>query len=549
MQYAQHVSKEKTPQTEQAHADQVVNNAGGHVFAVDMWGQLDRFLILGAEGGTYYASERKLTRGNAKSVEACLRSDVARTLARIVEISDSGRAPKNDPAIFALALAATVAPIGDVRAALPRVCRTGTHLFHFAAAVNELRGWGRGLRGAVADWYHMPADDLAHQVAKYQQRDGWAHRDLLRLAHAKPATPEHNAIFRWCVGGLDAFDAESKKGQAPIGFALPRAIMALEEAKRATSKAEIIRLILEDGLTHEMVPNEWKHEADVWAALLVHMPMGAMVRNLGKMTAVGLLTPMSEAGKVVAERLANMDRIRKARLHPISLLSALRVYQQGHGERGKLGWSPNPDIVGALDAAFYLAFGTVEPSGKNTLIALDVSGSMAGTTIAGVPGLDARVASAAMAMVTLAAEHVAHVVGFTAAADGRSGGRVGGDPSLTAIDLKGRRLDDAVATVARLQMGGTDCSLPMRWAQANGADVDTFVVYTDNETWAGPVHPFQALRSYRQKSGRAAKLIVVAMAATPFTIADPSDAGMLDVVGFDSAAPQVMVDFARGSFR
>jgi 60 kDa SS-A/Ro ribonucleoprotein len=39
---------------------------------------------------------------------------------------------------------------------------------------------------------------------------------------------------------------------------------------------------------------------------------------------------------------------------------------------------------------------------------------------------------------------------------------------------------------------------------------------------------------------------VVGMTATEFTIADPSDAGMLDVVGFDAAAPAVMADFSRG---
>ena len=35
------------------------------------------------------------------------------------------------------------------------------------------------------------------------------------------------------------------------------------------------------------------------------------------------------------------------------------------------------------------------------------------------------------------------------------------------------------------------------------------------------------------------------MEANDFTIADPDDAGMLDVVGFDTAAPSVMSDFIR----
>jgi 60 kDa SS-A/Ro ribonucleoprotein len=73
--------------------------------------------------------------------------------------------------------------------------------------------------------------------------------------------------------------------------------------------------------------------------------------------------------------------------------------------------------------------------------------------------------------------------------------------------------------------------------------VDTFVVYTDNETWAGNIHPAQALRAYRERMGIAAKLVVVAMVSNGFTIADPDDAGMLDVVGFDTATPQVISDF------
>jgi 60 kDa SS-A/Ro ribonucleoprotein len=109
-----------------------------------------------------------------------------------------------------------------------------------------------------------------------------------------------------------------------------------------------------------------------------------------------------------------------------------------------------------------------------------------------------------------------------------------------------QRLDDVLKAVDGLAFGGTDCALPMVWATRHRIPVDTFVVYTDNETWAGAVHPFQALCEYRQRMGRAARLVVVGMTATGFTIADPADPGMLDVVGFDTAAPQVMADFTRG---
>ena len=74
--------------------------------------------------------------------------------------------------------------------------------------------------------------------------------------------------------------------------------------------------------------------------------------------------------------------------------------------------------------------------------------------------------------------------------------------------------------------------------------VDCFVVLTDSETWAGQIHPVEALRRYRTEMDLPAKLVVVAMVSNGFTIANPEDGGMLDVVGFDAAAPQLIADFA-----
>lgn len=97
-----------------------------------------------------------------------------------------------------------------------------------------------------------------------------------------------------------------------------------------------------------------------------------------------------------------------------------------------------------------------------------------------------------------------------------------------------------------LPFGGTDCALPMLWALEHRVPIDTFQVYTDNETWAGDVHPHQALQRYRERMGIDARLAVVAMTPTEFSVADPADPGMLDVAGFDSAVPTLLADFSRG---
>ena len=109
------------------------------------------------------------------------------------------------------------------------------------------------------------------------------------------------------------------------------------------------------------------------------------------------------------------------------------------------------------------------------------------------------------------------------------------------------RLDDVVKRIGNLPFQGTDCSLPMIWARENGVNVSAFITYTDSETWAGNVHPSQALRQYRNEFVRDAKAVVVGMTSNGFTIADPNDRGMLDIVGFDTTAPAVIADFVRSN--
>jgi 60 kDa SS-A/Ro ribonucleoprotein len=524
-----HYAQQLEPNQREPLPGQVENQAGGFSFAVDDWVRLDRFLILGTEGGSYYASARKMTKESAAAVQRCIASDGPRTVARIVEISDAGRAPKNDPALFALALAAK---LGDeatrkaAHAALPKVARIGTHLFHYAENVKALGGWGRGTKRAFANWYRdMPEDRLALQVIKYQQRDGWSHGDLLRKSHPVPKTDRQKTIFHWMLKGWDSV------GEDPHPDEVLAKIWAFERAKTAKRK-ELITLITDYGLPHECVPNEAKDDPKVWEAMLPQMGLGAMVRNLGKMTAVGLLKPLSEAAGLVRDRLGDIEAIKRVRLHPLQILVALNTYANGHGEKGKLTWSPEQRIATALDEAFYLAFKTVEPTGKRHLLALDISGSMGGGEIAGMAGISPRVGSAAMALVTANVEPEHAFVAFT--------------ERLSQLSINPRmRLNEVCLGLARLPMGGTDCALPMLWATANKIPVDLFCVYTDSETWAGVDHPTRALKDYRQKMGIGAKLVVIGMVANEFSIADPNDAGQLDVVGFDTSTPAVIADFAR----
>ncbi len=534
--YATDFSTKKTSQSQAIPGkSQVENSAGGFVFEVDDFTRLDRFLILGNDGGSYYASQQTLTIENAECVIRCVQANPKRTVDRIVEISVEKRAPKNDPAIFALALCASPQfnkdETGGVKYALSKlndVCRTGTHLFQFAENVKHLRGWGRGLRKAIAHWYlDKDPSALAYQVTKYQQRNGWSHKDLLRLSHPK-ATGFVNEVIDYVINGTDT----------DVGN-----ISAVEEAKVAISNLQIVRLIQDHHLVRECIPNIWLKDPKVWEALLENMPAMAMVRNLGKMTAVGLLSPMSQASQLVASRLQNAEFIKNSGIHPLSILMAGSVYRNGHGIKGSLNWNPDTNVNYGLDQAFTLAFKGVFPTGKRHLLAIDISGSMTWTNIAGT-FIQPREAAAAMATVTVRTEDLTHTVAFSAEyGSGRFGSARQG---IQAFDVnKASSVQDVMETTSRMPAAATDCSLPMLYALDNKIEADVFVVYTDSETWAGKIHPCQALKDYRQKMGIDAKLIIVGMVSNGFSIADPTDAGMLDLIGFDSSAPAIMSDFVR----
>lgn len=521
-----------TPQNQPlpGRTDMVANNAGGFVFQSDKFMALKRFLVIGSEGGTYYVGEQKLTRDNADNIKACLAEDGRLTVDLIRDVSLNGKAPRVNPQLFALAVACADSN-PDTRTyaldAIGSVCRTGTHLFTFLTYVKQFRGMGRGLRRAIARWYEREPDRVAYQAVKYRNREGWSHRDALRISHPVPATDTHRQLYAWITQGTLPTNTEA------LGI-----IHGFAAAQNAKTVDAAVRVLSDfPGLPWETLPTDLLNSKQVWNTLLDNdMPIGALLRQLPRLTNLGIV---KDRGIQIANRLTDEGRLRNARIHPMTVLNAFCTYRSGRGMRTY--WTPDRKIVDALDSAFYLAFPNVEPANKRTLIALDVSGSMT-QGIANM-GYNCREASAAMALITAATEPEWDVVAFTSG---------GWDPNDGITHLSSfsprQRMDDVIRTIQGLRFGGTDCALPLLWAAEHRHEYDTVAIYTDSETWAGNIHVTEALKRYRDKMGIPAKVAVVGMTATNFTLADPQDRGMLDVAGFSSDTPNVIAGFSRGDF-
>ncbi len=524
MKYFNHISGKSTPQTEPLFGEtQIKNAAGGYTFEVDGMTFLNRFLTLGTEGGTFYVGERELTVESSKKIVQLIKTNGEAVAHQTVAMIKQNRLPKLDAALFTLALAATY---GDAKAKkvvydnVSNSCPTATHLFTFLANVQSLRGWSRGLRTGVSRWYlDKSFDKLAYQLVKYRQRNGWTHKDVLRLSHPSTSDSQLNGLLRYAVGKADP---------AEIGSPL---IEGFHQAIASKNPVEIARLISDKGLTWEMIPTNFLNDLTVQAALIdAKMPLTALMRNLNRFTASGLLSNTSSSfTKLVASRLTNEEALGKSRMHPVNILNALTVYGSGHGDKGSLTWTPNQRIVAALEDMFHLSFNFVQGSGKDLLLAVDKSGSMTSDNIARM-SINPAQASAAIALAFLKSEPNSELILFD-----------------TAVTIPKINKNSSYSEVLKAigHGGGTDVSLPYRYAIEKKLVLDGIVTLTDNETWAGSRHASQVWGEYKRQV-KQTKTALVAMTATSSTQFGDADDRVLNCSGFDAGIPKLVTDFFKG---
>ena len=486
--YLNRVLDTPTPQSEPLDQRMTPNSAGGYVYPVDDKVRMRRFLIMGSERGSYYATERKLTVENAQAVRRRAEADGPAAVEEILEVSVNRLAPRNSQALFALAV---ICSHGDQEtkaaafAALGKVARTGSDLQEFVSYITTMRGWGRRLRKTIGNWYsEKDLKDAAFQAVKYRSRSGWSHRDLLRKAH--PEAPQGSglwSLFEWITQGVPPPERPE--------FELVHAFLA---AQQETDPARLAELITTHRMPWETVPANMMSCPEVWRALGPLMPPVALVRNLPALTSHKVLEPMEHAWatRKIREFRAEEDEDgnphgRPAPVHPMNILTALMTYRMGRNVDGKNTWTPVPQVADALDYAFDQSFSAAPQTGQRIYLGTDVSGSMSRQVINGIIGLTPRMAAAAMAMAIARREPNHFIAAFTSQhrneRSRRSMIHLRDAPKMEPLDITAQdSLTDAMRKTQDLPFGGTDCAMPMRHALAEGIPADCFIVLTDNQT-------------------------------------------------------------------
>jgi 60 kDa SS-A/Ro ribonucleoprotein len=178
------------------------------------------------------------------------------------------------------------------------------------------QNWGRAQRRAVSKWYlEQNPSKLAMAVTKYQNREGYSHRDVLRLSHPKTKDPLLCFLFDYITHGLEkaienlnkpketTADSTTANNQAEQNSTTTKVddddedevsnkklvtieqlrefLDTVEKVKKSTDDNELVAAIKQHHLVREHMPTTMLSSTSIWSALLEKMPLTAMIRNLG----------------------------------------------------------------------------------------------------------------------------------------------------------------------------------------------------------------------------------------------------------------------------
>lgn len=524
--------RNETPQSQfipGREADMKENLAGSVSFKANKWTALQRWLLTGSMFDGYYQGKEEMTEANIRLLKELITENPSKVAAEIIDASRKGISVHTP--IFAL----TFLSMGEgeskkfFKNSFKEVIRTASHLYEFMNYVKSYRGKGSVIHSAINQWLNdRSVSDLEYQFLKYQSRDGFSGRDILRIVKPK-SSGTRSQLYNWITGG------SHKNPLIPpekLSDELQK-IKIYETLKKGMSENDVVSAIKTFNLTHEMIPSNIVRTKAVWEALFEKMPVGATIRNLGNLTEKGIFKDKKYLDML--EQRLSPELLRNAYIHPIVLASALKVYEAG-GTLGKsaLRWESIPRVEDILSQAINDSFDILEPTGKTFFYALDVSSSMSSSYVGNLWMTPYEI-EGIMALASIKSEKNYFIGAFNTHFE-----------PITNL-RKSTSFKDA-RYFWRGGFGGTDASSAYNYAIINNIYTDVFVFFTDSESWAGKMHPSQGLTNYRNIINKNAKAIYVTLIpyGDHISLVDPKDPMSYDIAGFTSETPKLIQMIASG---
>lgn len=519
--------------------------------------RLWRFFRFGNDRSVYTPHVRSLENSHEELIMRVIQRGRGGRLIDYIE-RESDRNSRFYPLAYTLAVCARSTHQDVSRKAymaIQTVCRTPEQLFMFLMYCQKslkLISWPRRHRTAIAKWYTANPrylDDpmlLAKHVTKYRRRHGFSHKGVLKSCHPNTSKcPEEiKFIICYAVKGISKANRlhQGENGRIVSVMDFINDVDTLRKGKMPED--DVVALINKWELTWEQIPTVHLRSARIWEALLRLMPMTALLRNLGKLTMHGLLEPGSQGETETCSKLNNVGLLKDAKLHPIQILSSLNGYRRGQGFRSdRCIWNVNQNIVGSLTQAFMILLTSSSQNPalpRNVLVAINTRLAMENHVV-GIPLMNCKQTATALAMTLKQFQQSTHTVTFGSVGIAR---RLDFQLSVagildieSALDSVEQRSDD----------NPTNFNAPLQYAMQNMNTVNAVIIMTDRLTEQDRNDIQRAYGNFKQNFPDVLFITVCFQNSEETSpVADPRDPNMLDVIGVDAEALDIILSFISG---
>jgi len=443
----------KTPLSS-ASAD-TVNREGYLAFSQPIEEAYLQMLLTNTFGDAYYATQKELVAEAEKTHTAMLAKDPS-FVAKALPYARNRGFMRTQPIYGLVRMSADPASAPYFEETFNEVIKTPNDLGDFFTILNAQRKGegGRRVKRVAGKW--LMKNLSPYWTVKYgaTKQGGYSLRDLFCTLHPKgPKSVLVDYLF----------------GRAADG--LPETVQAFERLKKATTDSEKASAIEAGRLPHEVASSFAGKSAEVWTAIVKHMPVFAMLRNLATMERHGVMPAVRDH---VVATLSNKEVIAKSKILPFRFVEAMK-----HVNDAKV----QDALRDALDHSFA---GVPDITGR-TATFLDISGSM-----------EQMLQSAAV--FAISAMKKANGNGRLLQFDTKS--------DEVKVSMRDSTLTQAAAIRIR---GGTDCSAPMQQILREKDKFDNVLMITDEQQNFGTAF-CNVLDEYRAKINKNAKCFILNVA-------------------------------------
>lgn len=480
-----------------------VNEAGGAAYALSQKQALAQYATTGCLNSTYYASaEDQLQKvlGYACSVDATFLAKTAvyarqKGFMKDVPVVLCAELSKRDPQLLRTVFD-RVMDDGKMVRTFVQILRSG------AAGRKSL---GTAPKKLVLRWIESRSDE---QLFRASVGNDPSLADVIKMVHPKPTTASREALYGYLIGRKHNADA------------LPEVVKQFE-AYKAGQREAIPDVPFQMLTALELGKAEWTAIAKNASWHMTRMNLNTFARH-------GVFEDEAMI-KLVADRLASAENVKRARVFPYQLMAAFKTSNSD---------VPNP-VRYALQAAMEIAIENVPRIEGQVYVCPDVSGSMSSSITGHREGATSTVrcidVAALVAASILRKNPQAEVLPF----------------STKVEEVRLNPLDSVMSNAVKLAAvggGGTDCSAPLALLNEKKAKGDLVIFISDNESWADPQRGrgTETMRQWAtfKKWNPMAKLVCIDI--QPYrTVQATEREDVLNIGGFSDHVFEIIAAFAE----